>query len=137
MDHEASRPAEHADQELNNMPIPPSRQPRGGYASLARFIASDKALCIFRRFDALAMRNLLYMQDELCEIEQQISELDDADIASGLYVNLYSLHSRRFDKNEERVALIQKSAEKLRIYGKSCIAQGRIWYLSQLSSANY
>lgn len=63
------------------------------------------------------------MQDELCEIEQQISELDDSDIASGLYANLYSLHSRRFDKNKDRVALIQKSAGKLRIYGRSWIAQ--------------
>lgn len=99
--------------------MPKSREPRGGYASLSKFIASDAALCIFRRFDTLATRNLLYMQDELCEIEQQIDVLDKADIDSGVYINTYSLHSRRFDKNEKQVALMQQSVEKLRIYGAS------------------
>ena len=63
------------------------------------------------------------MQDELCEIEQQLGELDRADMTSEVYVELYSLHSRRFDKNERRVALMQKAAETLRSYGKSWIAQ--------------
>ena len=58
------------------------------------------------------------MQDELCEIEQQLGELVEADMTSKVYVELYSLHSRRFDKNERRVALMQKAAETLRRYGK-------------------
>ena len=107
------------DPEANNVPVPKPREPRGGYASLSQFVASDKALCIFRRFDTLPIRNLLYMQDELCEIEQQLDELDKADMTSKVLVELYSLHSRRFDKNERRVALMQKAAETLRRYGKS------------------
>ena len=106
------------DPEANSIPVPKLQKPRGGYASLSQFIA----LRIFRRFDALAIRNLLYMQDELCEIEQQLGELDKADMTSKLYVDLYSLHSRRSDKNEKRIALMQKAAETLRSYGKSRIA---------------
>ncbi len=111
------------DPEANNIPVSKPQQPRGGYASLSQFITSDKALCIFRRFDALAIRNLLYMQDELCEIEQQLGKLDDADMVSKSDIDVYSLHSRRFDKNEKRVALMQKAAETLRSYGKSRMAQ--------------
>lgn len=111
------------DPEANSIPVPEPQEPRGGYASLSQFIASDKTLCIFRRFDALAIRNLLYIQDELCEIEQQLGELDKADMTSKVYVDLYSLHSRRSDKNKKRVTLMQKAAETLRRYGKSWIAQ--------------
>lgn len=117
--------------EANNIPVPESQEPLGGYASLSQFIASDKTLCIFRRFDALAIRNLLYIQDELCEIEQQLDKLDKADMASKVYVDLFSLHSRRFDKNAKRVMLIQKAAETLKSYGKSWIAQMLfcvLWY---------
>lgn len=111
------------DLEANGIPVPKPQAPHGGYASLAEFIASDKTFCIFRRFDALAIRNLLYMQDELCEIEQQLGELDNADMASKVDIDLYSLHSRRWDKNEKRVTLMQKAAETLRRYGASWIAQ--------------
>ena len=111
------------DPEANNIPAPDPQELRGGYASLSHFIASDKALCVFRRFDALATRNLLYMQDELCQIEQQLGELDMADMTSKVYDDLYSLHSRRFDRNEKRVVLMQRAAERLRGYGKSRMAK--------------
>ena len=110
------------DPEANNIPDPKPQEPRGGYATLAQFMASSKAFGIFRRFGTLAIRNLLYMQDELCEIEQQLAELDQADMASKDYLDLWSLQSRRNDKNEKRVAFMQKAAETLRSYGKSRIA---------------
>ena len=42
-----------------------------GYPSLAAFIASDKdkSTVIYRRFDRLSARNLLYLQSELAELE--------------------------------------------------------------------
>ena len=104
--------------EAHNTPAPKPEGLRRGYASLAQFIASDKALCVFRHFDNLAMRNLLYMQDELCEVEEQLGELDKADMTSKIYVDLYSLRSRRFDQNTKRVVLMQRAAERLRCYGK-------------------
>lgn len=42
-----------------------------GFPSLAEFIASDPdhTSLVFRRFDKLAARNLLYLQSELAELE--------------------------------------------------------------------
>ena len=52
-----------------------------GYASLAAFIASDRdrSTSIFRRFDRLSARNLLYLQSELAELEAQQDALDAQD----------------------------------------------------------
>lgn len=53
----------------------------GGYPSLAAFIASDrdKSAAIFKRFDRLAARNLLYLQSELAELEVQLDKFDAED----------------------------------------------------------
>lgn len=42
-----------------------------GYASLAAFIANDKvkSTAIYRRFDQLSARNLLYLQSELIDLQ--------------------------------------------------------------------
>src|SRR5271154_1371889 len=52
-----------------------------GYASLANFIASDAdhSSVIFKRFDRLSARNLLYMQSELAELQAQQDEYDRDD----------------------------------------------------------
>lgn len=53
-----------------------------GYPSLAAFIASDKnkSTVIFRRFDRLGARNLLYLQSELAELEARQDALDVPDL---------------------------------------------------------
>ena len=53
-----------------------------GYPSLAAFIASDpdKSTAIYRRFDRLSARNLLYLQSELVELEAQQDALDAEDL---------------------------------------------------------
>ena len=53
-----------------------------GYPSLAAFIASDsdKSTAIYRRFDRLSARNLLYLQSELVELEAQQDALDEEDL---------------------------------------------------------
>ena len=55
-----------------------------GYPSLAAFIASDrdKSTAIYRRFDRLSARNLLYMQSELVELEAR-QDAFDADDSQG------------------------------------------------------
>ena len=52
-----------------------------GYASLAAFMASDRdrSTSIYRRFDRLSSRNLLYLQSELVELEAQQDVLDAQD----------------------------------------------------------
>ena len=46
-------------------------RPLDGYPSLAEDISSDldRTSLVFRRFDRLAVRNLLYLQSELVELE--------------------------------------------------------------------
>lgn len=52
-----------------------------GYPSLAAFIASDcdHSTSIYRRFDRLSARNLLYLQSELAELEAKQDTFDNED----------------------------------------------------------
>jgi hypothetical protein len=56
-------------------------EPLDGFPSLAAFIASDNdhTSLVFRRFDLLAARNLLYLQSELAEMEAQLETFDAED----------------------------------------------------------
>lgn len=55
-----------------------------GFASVADFIAQDKdkTSTIFRRFDRLAARNLLYLQSRLQSLEASQNEHDNQDLQS-------------------------------------------------------
>ena len=48
------------------------------YNLLSRAIASDglRSATIFRRFDRLAVRNLLYLEEELIKLEGELDDLD-------------------------------------------------------------
>lgn len=52
------------------------------YASLAKFVSSDPdhSTAIFKTFDRLAARNLLYLQSELAELQAQQDRYDDDDL---------------------------------------------------------
>ena len=47
-----------------------------GYPSFAEFIAKDKDAAIYRRYESLSARNLLYQQSELHHLEKKAAELD-------------------------------------------------------------
>ena len=76
-----------------------AKVPLKGFPSLAAFIASDidKSTLIFNRFDTLAARNLLYMQEELAELQ---TELGDIDIQDG------------FDRDSKKAARNWKEFKK-------------------------
>ena len=50
-----------------------------GYPSFAEFIAKDKDAAIYRSFENLSARSLLYQQSELHELEKKLEELDSED----------------------------------------------------------
>lgn len=50
-----------------------------GHASFARFISSDPELSVYRRFNHISARNILYLQSELTELEQCLREFDAED----------------------------------------------------------
>jgi hypothetical protein len=51
-----------------------------GFPSLATIIASDPDAAIYRRFDRLSSRTLLYMQSELVELESQLETSENEDL---------------------------------------------------------
>ncbi|KAL6832048.1 hypothetical protein V8C40DRAFT_237730 [Trichoderma camerunense] len=95
----------------------------GGYPSLASFIGSDKDFFIFRRFSALSARNLLYLQDELMELESRLQEIDFKESLSGSQQDLWNLHSRREDSNQSRKALMKEIRIKLQEYENAVKSQ--------------
>jgi hypothetical protein len=95
---------------------PPRRV--AGYSGLAKFIASDKVFCIFRRFDKVSVRILLNLQDEISELEEQLETLDQTDEQSRSATALFSLHTRRQDGNEARKLLLQSLSDKVYAYRK-------------------
>lgn len=58
-----------------------SLRPVDGFPSLADFISSDPdhTSLIFKRFDKLAVRNLLYIQSELAELQAKQEQFDAED----------------------------------------------------------
>lgn len=102
-----------------------------GYASLAAFITSDadKSTAIYRRFDRLSVRNLLFLQSELEELQALQDEYDREDDKGtteqqATKRNLTTLkeRARGSDGNAEaaqkRLELQREIAEKLKGYSK-------------------
>lgn len=58
---------------------------RDGYAAVAAFIARDpdNETFIYRKFDQLSARNLLYLQSELIDLEKRLEEYDRETAKSG------------------------------------------------------
>lgn len=47
-----------------------------GYPTFAEFIAQDRDASIYRKFQSLSARNLLYQQSALHDLERQSQEID-------------------------------------------------------------
>ena len=62
----------------------PAPCPKEGYAAVANWISLDldNEAFVFRKFDDLAARNLLYLQSELLHLEGRIQDMDERDAAS-------------------------------------------------------
>ena len=79
-----------------------------GYPRFAAFIANDedKSTTIYRRFERLSARNILYLESELTELEAKQDELDeesrrDEDLASSAQ-SWEELHSQaNYNKTED------------------------------------
>jgi hypothetical protein len=102
-----------------------------GYPSLAAFIASDPdhSTAIYRRFDRLSARNLLYLQAELVTLERQQDEFDNQDLNSeGLDAKekardweklLAKAESGSDDEAQKRVTIAKAIREKIKEYSQS------------------
>lgn len=92
------------------MSVPPTNQVYQGYAALSRYISGVDGLHVFHRFGELHTRNLLYLQDELRDLEETLHGRDlQPDIEHG---------SRRSDGDADRRRLMLLIKTKLKEYGK-------------------
>ena len=94
-----------------------------GYPTLANFIASDKDAAIYRKFEKLSARCLLYQQSELHDLEQQLEQLDladsrdiDDDEAQQAAVSWDHYASSATEKGQKRRELIMRIKAKLKAY---------------------
>ena len=58
---------------------PPDARQTSGYAQAADFIATDKELAVYRRFDRTAARVLLVLQSEILSKQERLDALDEED----------------------------------------------------------
>jgi len=73
---------------------------------------------LYRRFGFLQARLLLYKQDELCELESHLDQIDDADAINSPEV----LQSRRNDhKSDHRKNRLSTIEAKFKEYGRVSI----------------
>lgn len=85
-----------------------------GYKGYSDFIASDKNSLIFRRFGSLNVRVLLLLQDQICQLETRLEQLD----AQHSKKSAEDIHngSFRLEDVPERTELLLEIHVKLKEY---------------------
>jgi hypothetical protein len=96
-----------------------------GYRVFSKWMASDQAFCMVRRFGALNMRVMLALQDKLVELEDELRVIDEdesrLDMPDGMENGSF-----RWDTSDARKELLMgKILGKLKEYSKFTLA---IWY---------
>ncbi|KAL8703745.1 MAG: hypothetical protein Q9201_003070 [Fulgogasparrea decipioides] len=105
-----------------------------GYPSLAAFIASDtyKSTFIYRRFDRLSARSLLYLQSELVELEAEQDALETEDQYSSTDElkgsrdwNILKARGRgeSYERDQKRLCLVYEIRQKLKEYREALIRE--------------
>jgi hypothetical protein len=100
-------------------PVPSQPKPwkEIGYRGFSAFLASDNDFLIFRRFGAINARLLLYLQDEIAILEEELEELETECMAKGAE----DIHNGSFRQEAlpERTGLLEALNVKVRQYSKS------------------
>ncbi|KAL5083489.1 hypothetical protein Trisim1_001419 [Trichoderma cf. simile WF8] len=115
-----------------------------GFAQVARWIAldPDKETSIYRKFDELAARNLLYLQSELLVLENELDQLDRSDAKSDdmnladaimTWETLERQYNTGSEKAQVRMDLIVKIRAKIKEYHEALLLQSEIAKLKQPS----
>lgn len=95
-----------------------------GYPRLAERIAVKPETGIFRRFDALNARNLLYLQAELCILEKALQEQEERDKKdkkgkrSEFATDFQCLLEAPLNEGRRQLDLIEKMRKKLKQYSE-------------------
>jgi hypothetical protein len=112
-----------------------------GYPSLANFIASDRdrTTLIYKRFDELAARNLLYLQSELAELQAKQCAFDHEDLTAGQdtagqdtkqcarnFANFRKAAEANEQKQKERWEVMKKTRETLKEYREALLFESTL-----------
>ncbi|EON62136.1 hypothetical protein W97_01355 [Coniosporium apollinis CBS 100218] len=108
-----------------------------GYPSLSRFIASDpdRTALVFKRFDRLAVRSLLYLQSELEDLQVQQDEYDRID-ANDQSDDLSSKQcARNWQEFKKKAQTDQKQKERMELVMKIRVTMKEYREALQLESS--
>ncbi|KAF4630953.1 hypothetical protein G7Y89_g7180 [Cudoniella acicularis] len=94
--------------------LEPVEECPAGYPRLAAFLDSDENFMLYRRFGFLQARALLYKQDELRELEEELDKLDQKD--SKTRPKKLKMRQRDDAENEDRRKLIQNITKTFQEY---------------------
>ena len=107
-----------------------------GFPSLAHFIASDRdrTTMIYKRYDDLAARNLLYLQSELAELQAKQHAFDQADLKADLGTKQCARNFGDFQKavqtnvakQKERWELVKQIRETLKEYREALLFESTL-----------
>lgn len=103
---------------------PPNKIQTTGYAQAASFIATDKELAVYRRFDRTAARVLLVMQSEILSKQNRLDILDGEDAKDpkekGFLssATIYEELQERDPRDEEKCKLLGEMRKLLKEYCK-------------------
>ena len=122
-----------SDVDLEAMSTAPSHLE--GYPTFAAFIAKDKDAAIYRRFENLSARNLLYLQSELHDLERQLEDIDreDAKDIENELAQRAATHWTHYEQDSNEQA---QRRRKLQRTIKEKIKEYRTYYYSELSSTS-
>lgn len=109
-------------------PVPSGqRPPPTGHELLATMLTdgASRLIPMYRRFEALNHRLLLHLQDEISELEEQLSVLDAADTQERAFPGGVYPASRRRDNNSSDIQwrktnILGNIGYKLATYSKTC-----------------
>ena len=104
------------------------------YPSFADFIASDPELSIFKRFDRLSSRNLLYLQSELLDLQAQLQSFDEEDynektgevILSARCWETFSAKAEEHPRENERMSIILKIRSQMKAYQEALVLRDQV-----------
>ncbi|KAE8446491.1 hypothetical protein EG329_011954 [Mollisiaceae sp. DMI_Dod_QoI] len=110
-----------------------------GYPTLANFIAQDQDAAIYRKFDRLSARTILYKQSELFELEARLDAFDKIDVTGDAATRNAARSWKKFwyngnQRDQERRALMSKIREAIKEYHEMLLLQSEIHKLERPSS---
>ncbi|OCL03677.1 hypothetical protein AOQ84DRAFT_433802 [Glonium stellatum] len=121
------------------------KAPKNGYPALAAWIAHDpdNESYVFRKFDRLSARNLLYLQSELIALEEMLDQLDrETQESKDVGLRLSAQRWETFVENAKdpsrpengRMELAKVLQKKIKEYHEALLLQSQIANLDRPSS---